>query len=226
MTGVMNGVVLAHVDAALDRAAVVALAGRVEKELAGLSKMGEITVSVTPQCEVDVGCAPADVLSVLGWLKADGFLTLIDVCGVDWLGVRAEAERFAVVYHLLSLTKNLRVRVTTRVADGETVPSAVPLWAGANWYEREVWDMFGIPFEGHPDLRRLLTDYDFDGHPLRKDFPLEGHVEVYFDKDQQRVAYKPVDLPQGLRNFDRVSDWKGMTGNAHLAETFDEKEFK
>jgi NADH-quinone oxidoreductase subunit C len=146
------------------------------------------------------------------------------------------------VYHLLSLEKNLRLRVQAYtglvgrvdvtvgpdIRAAEPVPSVAGLFACAIWYERETWDMFGIPFEGNPDLRRLLTDYDFVGHPLRKDFPLNGYTEVYYDDEQQRVAYKPVDLPQEFRHFDRVSEWEGMTGNLDLADddAFDGKAFK
>ncbi|MCP5405066.1 MAG: NADH-quinone oxidoreductase subunit C [Pseudomonadaceae bacterium] len=174
-----------------------------------------------------------DVLAVLKALRDDAvyqFKMLVDLTAVDWLGrVVDGAPRFEVVYHLLSTLKNLRVRVKVAVADGDTVPSAVAVFSAANWYEREVWDMFGIRFDGHPDLRRLLTDYGFEGHPLRKDFPLSGHVEVYYDADEARVAYKPVDLPQELRRFDKQSPWEAMTGNAGLAETdnvFDGGEFK
>lgn len=190
-------------------------------------------VAITPQREVQLTCAVADLYAALAWLKdAEGlkFSQLMDVCGVDYLGFHpAQPKRFAVVYQLLSLTQNLRVRVKCFVGEGEVVPSVVNLWPVANWFERETYDMYGIVFAGHPDLRRILTDYDFIGHPLRKDFPLNGHTEVYYDKDQQRVAYKPVDLPQEFRHFDRVSDWKGMTGNAHLAETdnaFKREEFE
>jgi NADH-quinone oxidoreductase subunit C len=190
-------------------------------------------VVMTPQREVQIAVPVAELYAALAWLKdAEGlkFSQLMDLCGVDYLGFQpAQPKRFAVAYHLLSPTQNLRVRVKCYVGEGENVPSVVALWPAANWFERETYDMYGIIFAGHPDLRRILTDYDFIGHPLRKDFPLNGHVEVYFDKDQQRVAYKPVDLPQELRHFDRVSSWKGLTGNAHLAETdnvFVREEFK
>ncbi|MCA3244187.1 MAG: NADH-quinone oxidoreductase subunit C [Alphaproteobacteria bacterium] len=186
------------------------------------------TVEITPQHEVQLTVPAADVAAALAWLKyAEGlkFSQLMDVAGVDYLGFTpAQPARFAVVYHLLSVTQNLRVRVKTYVTEGQGVPSVVPLWPAANWYERETYDMYGIVFTGHPDLRRILTDYDFIGHPLRKDFPLNGFTEVYYDAAQQRVAYKPVDLPQEFRHFDKVSEWRGMTGNAHLAET--DNEFK
>ena len=188
----------------------------------------------------------ANVLLLLRDDRRCRFTQLMDVAGVDWLGHRPAAERFAVVYHLLSLSQNLRIRVVVRTGEGpdfaaglpnplaEPVPSVVGIFPAAGWYEREAFDLFGIPFAGHPDLRRILTDYSFDGFPLRKDFPLEGKVEVYFDAAQNRVAYKPVDLPQEFRHFDRTSPWEGMQGNAGLAEadkplnrdTFSREEFK
>lgn len=187
----------------------------------------------TPQRELTICVKPEEIPATLKFLR-DGeglkFSQLMDVAGVDYLGFQpAQPQRFAVVYHLLSPTQNLRVRVKTYLADGEAVSSVVSLFAAANWYERETYDMYGIVFNGHPDLRRILTDYDFIGHPLRKDFPLNGYTEVYYDAAQQRVAYKPVDLPQEFRHFDKVSEWRGMTGNAHLAETdneFKREEFK
>ena len=147
------------------------------------------------------------------------FKLLVDICGVDWKGSGVEKEaRFEVVYHLLSLNHNLRLRVKVPVDEGESVHSLVDVYAGANWFERETYDMFGILFENHPDLRRILSDYDFDGHPLRKDFPLQGHVEVYYDVKEERVAYKPSDQPQEFRHFDKKNAWSGITANIHLAE--------
>lgn len=178
--------------------------------------------------ELTVRCRKANVCHFLRFLrdhKQTQFKTLVDITGVDW---PQREKRFDVVYHLLSLSKNMRLRVKVQVAEEDSVPSVTGIYSAANWYERETYDMFGIHFEDHPDLRRLLTDYGFDGHPLRKDFPLEGHVEVYYDKDEQRVAYKPVDLPQEFRHFDRQSDWRGVTGNSYLAEednVFDADEF-
>jgi len=129
------------------------------------------------------------------------------VCGVDY---PERPQRFEVVYNLLSLTHNLRLRLKLRT-DGETpVPSVTGIWPAANWFEREVWDMYGVFFSGHPDLRRILTDYGFDGHPLRKDFPLSGHVEVRYDDTLQRVVYEPVRLTQEFRSFDFTSPWEGM----------------
>jgi NADH-quinone oxidoreductase subunit C len=137
-----------------------------------------------------------------------GFAQCMDITAVD----RPEnAERFELVWNLLSLSRNVRLRVTT-TTDAETpVPSVCGIWPSATWWEREAWDMFGIVFDGQPDLRRLLTDYGFEGHPLRKDFPLTGYVEVRYDESQKRVVYEPVKLTQDFRNFDFLSPWEGMT---------------
>jgi len=116
-----------------------------------------------------------------------------------------------VVYHLLSLTNNRRVRIKVQVAEGEAVPTLTTVFGSADWYEREVFDMFGVPFDGHPDLRRLLTDYGFQGHPLRKDFPMTGYVEVRYDDEQKRVVYEPVKIVE-FRNFDFLSPWEGAQG--------------
>ena len=150
------------------------------------------------------------VARVLTFLRDDincQFKQLMDVCGVDYPG---RAERFEVVYNLLSLTHNRRIRVKL-FTDAETpVPSVTPVFSSANWWEREAWDLFGIYFVGHPDLRRILTDYGFEGHPLRKDFPLSGYVEVRYDEEQRRVVYEPVSLPQEFRSFDFLSPWEGI----------------
>jgi NADH-quinone oxidoreductase subunit C len=135
------------------------------------------------------------------------FKLLVDVTAVDF---PSRPERFEVVYNLLSLKHNRRVRVKTATDEETPVPSAVAVFSSAGWYEREVWDMFGVMFADHPDLRRLLTDYGFDGHPLRKDFPLTGYVEVRYDEEQKRVVYEPVKLKQEFRSFDFVSPWEGM----------------
>jgi NADH-quinone oxidoreductase subunit C len=134
------------------------------------------------------------------------FKILIDICGADYPD---RADRFEVVYHLLSVHKNLRVRVKTSTDSASPVPSVAELFPAANWYEREAFDLYGILFEGHPDLRRILTDYGFRGHPLRKDFPLTGFVEVRYDEEQKRVVYEPVKLPQEFRSFDFLSPWEG-----------------
>jgi len=135
-----------------------------------------------------------------------GFQQLIDLCGVDYPD---RAERFEVVYHLLSLTRNARVRVKLTTDEVQPVPSAIPVYPAADWFEREAFDMYGVLFSGHPDLRRLLTDYGFQGHPLRKDFPMTGYVEVRYDEEQKRVVYEPVKLAQEYRNFDFLSPWEG-----------------
>ncbi len=132
---------------------------------------------------------------------------VMDICGVDWPD---RAERFDVVYNLLSVSLNQRVRVIV-ATDGEApVPSVWEIWPVATWWEREAWDLFGIVFSGQPDLRRILTDYGFEGHPLRKDFPLTGYVELRYDEDRKSVVYEPVKLTQDFRNFDFVSPWEGM----------------
>ncbi len=150
------------------------------------------------------------VLRVLTYLRDSEtllFSQLIDVCGVDYLG---RSPRFEVVYHLLSLAHNWRLRLKIEVEEGMPVPSVSSVYSSANWWEREVFDLYGIPFEDHPDLRRILTDYGFEGHPLRKDFPLTGYVEVRYDEEQKRVRYEPVKLPQAFRTFDFESPWEEM----------------
>jgi NADH-quinone oxidoreductase subunit C len=156
---------------------------------------------------------PASVIRrVLGYLRDDPnmlFKELVDLCGVD----HPERERrFDVVYHLLSLKHNQRLRVTVETDEATPVPSVVELFSTAGWFERETWDMYGIYFADHPDLRRLLTDYGFEGHPLRKDFPLTGHVELRYDDEQKRVVYEPVRLRQDFRTFDFLSPWEGGGG--------------
>lgn len=171
------------------------------------------------------------LVDILRFLRDDKrlmFKSLMDVTAVDLLG-KDEQARFRVVYHLLSMHKNMRIRVKVKTGEDESVVSVVDVFSAANWFEREVYDMFGIAFEGHPDLRRILNDYTFEGFPLRKDFPLNGYTEVYYDEDEKRVKYKPVDLPQELRHFDKVSEWQGVGNNTHLSEKpnlFDEEEFK
>lgn len=154
--------------------------------------------------------AKADkIIPLLKTLKADGrgrFEVLIDICGVDW---PARENRFDVVYHLLSPRLNHRIRVKIEANESDPIQSAVGVFPAANWFEREAYDMYGILFSGHPDLRRLLTDYGFQGHPLRKDFPLSGHVEVRYDDEAKRVVYEPVRLTQEFRDFDFESPWEG-----------------
>ena len=160
--------------------------------------------------ELMVTAEASAVPKLLTFLRDDQncqFKQLVDVTAVDHPD---REERFTVVYNLLSLRHNQRVRVKTAVADGVPLASVVGVFSSANWLEREVWDLFGVAFSGHPDLRRILTDYGFEGHPLRKDFPLTGHVEVRYDEDQKRVVYEPVKLTQEFRNFDFMSPWEGM----------------
>ena len=151
----------------------------------------------------------ARVVELLTFLRDDvqcGFVNLVDICGVDW---PARAERFDVVYHLLSPRQNLRIRVKVATGEDQPVPSACSVYPGADWFEREAYDMYGILFTGHPDLRRILTDYGFEGHPLRKDFPTTGFVEVRYNDEVKRVVYEPVELKQEFRNFDFLSPWEG-----------------
>ncbi|MER2519320.1 MAG: NADH-quinone oxidoreductase subunit C [Bdellovibrionales bacterium] len=133
---------------------------------------------------------------------------LMDVCGADYPG---RPERFEVVYNLLSLRHNWRLRVKVGTDEKTPVPTVTGIYSSAGWFERECWDLFGVAFDGHPDLRRILTDYGFEGHPLRKDFPLTGFVEVRYDYEQKRVVYEPVKLMQDYRSFDFLSPWEGMT---------------
>ena len=153
--------------------------------------------------------ASQNLLPLLTFLRDDvqcGFVSFIDICGVDY---PAREKRFDVIYHLLSPRQNLRIRVKVATAEDEPVPSACSVYPGADWFEREAWDMYGILFTGHPDLRRILTDYGFEGHPLRKDFPTTGFVEVRYDDSAKRVVYEPVELRQEFRSFDFLSPWEG-----------------
>ena len=136
------------------------------------------------------------------------FEQMMDLCGVDW---PERAERFDVVYNLLSVSLNQRVRVIVTATPDTPVPSVHPVWPAATWWEREAWDLYGIVFSDQPDLRRILTDYGFEGHPLRKDFPLTGYVEVRYDEDRKAVVYEPVRLTQDFRSFDFLSPWEGLT---------------
>ncbi|MSP79629.1 MAG: NADH-quinone oxidoreductase subunit C [Rhodospirillales bacterium] len=149
------------------------------------------------------------VLKVLKFLRDDAncqFKQLMDVCGVDY---PEREKRFDVVYNLLSLVHNVRARIKLETDEVTPVPSAAGIFSSAGWWEREAWDMYGIAFADHPDLRRILTDYGFEGHPLRKDFPLTGYVEVRYDDEQKRVVYEPVKLTQEFRTFDFLSPWEG-----------------
>jgi NADH-quinone oxidoreductase subunit C len=167
--------------------------------VAGGIAYGELTI------EADL----AQIVNVLRFLRADGecrFVCFIDICGADY---PEREKRFDVVYHLLSPYKNQRIRVKVRTDEETPVPSVIEVFPAADWFERETFDLYGVLFTGHPDLRRILTDYGFSGHPLRKDFPLTGHVEVRYDDEQKRVVYEPVKLVQEFRKFDYLSPWEG-----------------
>jgi len=163
--------------------------------------LGEFSVLV-PRTRI------AEVLETLRDDPALGMNQLMDVCGADY---PERPERFEVVYNLLSLVNNTRMRVKIQTDERTPVPTVISVFKSAGWFEREAWDMFGILFSDHPDLRRILTDYGFEGHPLRRDFPLTGYVEVRYDPEQKRVVSEPVKLPQEYRNFDFMSPWEGMT---------------
>lgn len=150
------------------------------------------------------------VVRLLNFLRDDSnclFKLLVDICGVDYPD---REERFEVVYNLLGLKHNQRIRVKLTAGEDDPVPSVAGVFKTASWFEREVWDLYGVFFSDHPDLRRILTDYGFEGHPMRKDFPLTGYVEVRYDDEQKRVIYEPVKLTQEFRNFDFLSPWEGM----------------
>jgi NADH-quinone oxidoreductase subunit C len=159
--------------------------------------------------QLTVSIEARDVVPVMRFLRDDPrclFWSIIDVTAVDWPG---RERRFDVVYHLLSPRHNVRIRVKAQTDEATPVPSIIEVFPGADWFERETYDLYGIAFTGHPDMRRLLTDYGFDGHPLRKDFPLTGFVEVRYDDEAKRVVYAPVRLAQEFRNFDFLSPWEG-----------------
>ncbi len=163
--------------------------------------LGELTILINRPC----------VVRVLTFLRDDAncrFEQLMDVTAVDY---PHREERFEVVYNLLSLKHNHRIRVKATTDEDTPVPSVTGVYSTAGWFERETWDMYGVFFSDHPDLRRILTDYGFEGHPLRKDFPLTGYVELRYDDEQKRVVYEPVRLTQDLRTFDFLSPWEGMT---------------
>ncbi len=187
--------------------ALAELLGAIEGALGGVllgSRLayGELTIEVPGQA----------LPRVMTFLRDDPnmlFRELVDVTAVDHLD---REQRFEVVYHLLSLHHNQRIRVKAHTDATTPVPSIVPVFRAASWFERETWDMYGVLFSDHPDLRRILTDYGFEGHPLRKDFPLTGYVELRYDDEQKRVVYEPVQLRQDFRNFDFLSPWEGHGG--------------
>jgi NADH-quinone oxidoreductase subunit C len=180
------------------------LSSHVEAKLLGAVERRDIT-----RGELTVVAARDQIVRVLTELRDDSdclFEVLIDICGVDY---PERDNRFDVVYHLLSPRKNQRIRVKCETDEEKPVPSVIEVFPAANWFEREAYDMYGILFSGHPDLRRILTDYGFQGYPLRKDFPLTGYVEVRYDDAQKRVVYEPVKLTQEFRSFDFMSPWEG-----------------
>lgn len=173
-------------------------------------ELSELGLSFSIACgELNISAPAEHIIAVLRFLRDDPscrFVCFIDICGVDY---PAREKRFDVVYHLLSPYQNLRVRVKVETDEETPVPSAVDVFPAANWFEREAFDMYGILFTGHPDLRRILTDYGFAGHPMRKDFPVTGHVEVRYDDEKKKVVYEPVKLVQEFRTFDYLSPWEG-----------------
>jgi len=159
--------------------------------------------------ELTLSARASEIVSVLRFLRDDArslFWCLIDITAVDW---PSRERRFDVVYHLLSPKHNARIRVKIEIDETTPVSSVIEVFPNADWYEREIYDLYGVVFTGHPDLRRILTDYGFEGHPLRKDFPLTGFVEVRYDDELKRVVYEPVRLTQEFRNFDFLSPWEG-----------------
>ena len=170
---------------------------------------GDVLEATVVRGELTLLARTDAVVRVLMFLRDDSnclFRLLMDVCGVDY---PERPQRFDVVYHLLSLKQDQRARVKVRTDEATPVPSVTGVFSSAGWFERETWDMYGVMFSGHPDLRRILTDYGFEGHPLRKDFPLTGFVEVRYDEEQKRVVYEPVTLTQEFRRFDFMSPWEG-----------------
>jgi NADH-quinone oxidoreductase subunit C len=166
-----------------------------------------IVESAMARGELTVEVQAGEILRVMQHLHdAAEFRILVDICGVDW---PQREKRFDVVYHLLSLTGNARIRVKAKLSEGESIPSVISVYPAAGWFERETFDMYGVAFTGHPDMRRILTDYGFSGYPLRKDFPLTGYVELRYDDELKRVVYQPVQLVQEFRDFDFMSPWEG-----------------
>jgi NADH-quinone oxidoreductase subunit C len=183
-----------------------------------LDKLGEAIAGALPGSvlryrvangELTITAAVGEIVRVATFLRDDErcqFWSIVDITAVDW---PERERRFDIVYHFLSPKQNRRVRVKLEVDEGTPVPSIIGIFPGANWFERETYDLYGVLFSGHPDMRRLLTDYGFEGHPLRKDFPLTGFVEVRYDDEQKRVVYEPVRLTQEFRSFDFLSPWEG-----------------
>ncbi len=183
----------------------------VDAELAALQALAGVANVVREHGALVVTTDPGAAYALLKHLRDApefAFAQVMDICGVDW---PARPLRFEVVYNLLSVSRNRRVRVIVPVAEGANIASVSSLWPSATWWEREVWDLFGIQFDGLADHRRIVTDYGFEGHPLRKDFPLTGYLEVRWDEERKAVVYEPVKLTQEFRNFDFLSPWEAMT---------------
>ena len=197
------------------------ITGRLAKNVKMLDfRLGELSLEVQTE----------DIVRVLTFLRDDvncRFKQLVDVCGVDY----PEREpRFEIVYNLLSLKNNSRIRIKVRTDEDTPVPTVTGVFSSANWWEREAWDLFGIYFSDHPDLRRILTDYGFEGHPLRKDFPLTGYKEIRYDDEKKRVVYEPVKLTQEFRSFDFLSPWEGvqslLPGDEKALDESDDRDVK
>jgi NADH-quinone oxidoreductase subunit C len=170
---------------------------------------GAVTGHAVAYGELTVTARATEIVKVVTFLRDDSrcqFISFIDITAIDW---PAREQRFDVVYHFLSPRQNTRIRIKVATDEVTPVPSIISVFPGADWFERETWDLYGVMFTGHPDMRRLLTDYGFEGHPLRKDFPLTGFVEVRYDDEVKRVVYEPVRLAQEFRNFDFLSPWEG-----------------
>lgn len=188
---------------------VVAAEMPVDEVLLAVAALPGVTQVMREHGALVATTTPEALIELCGLLRdAHGFAQVMDICGVDW---PERALRFEVVYNLLSVTRNARLRLVVNLADGALVPSVSGLWPGATWWEREIWDLFGIGFENLADHRRIVTDYGFEGHPLRKDFPLTGYLEVRYDDERKAVIYEPVKLTQEFRNFDFLSPWEAMT---------------
>ena len=174
------------------------------------SKRGDAIIETTISFgELTLTVVPHEIVEMVRFLRDDprlAFVSIIDICGVDY---PSREKRFDVVYHLLSPRQNMRIRLKLSTDEATPVPSLTGVYPAADWYEREAYDFYGIRFTGHPDLRRILTDYGFEGYPLRKDFPLTGYVEVRYDDERKRVVYEPVRLAQQFRDFDFLSPWEG-----------------
>ena len=181
------------------------------KEIQSFDFLNSIMLDINvSEYELSFNIEHTNIVKTLKFLRDEpllSFTQLIDLCGIDW---PEKKQRFQVAYNLLSMNNNSRIRVKSFTNNNNSLPSITKLFPSSDWYEREAFDLFGINFEGHKDLRRLLTDYGFEGYPLRKDFPLTGYVEVKYDEEKKRVIYKPVELEQEYRNFDFESPWEGV----------------